>query len=98
GAGATGRLPVKILLDEEDGEALLLERSDGFADLLDDDRGKPFGRLIEQEEARAGTQDAADCEHLLLTARQLRALARQPVLEIGKQFEDAVEIKAAGAH
>src|SRR6266850_1888701 len=59
----------KILLDQEDGEALLLEHADGFADLLDDDRGKPLGRLIEQEEACTGAQDAADREHLLLAAR-----------------------------
>src|SRR6266581_2644503 len=33
-----GRGEVKILLDQENGEALRLERADGLADLLDDDR------------------------------------------------------------
>src|SRR5207302_6006011 len=82
------RCEAKILLDQEDGEALSFEGADGLADLLDDDRRQPLGRLVEQEQARAGAQDAADREHLLLAAGELGALARQPVLEVGKQFED----------
>src|SRR4030095_1390831 len=62
------RSEAKILLDQEDGETLLLEHSDGLADLLDDDRGKTLGRLVEEEEASARAQDAADGEHLLLAA------------------------------
>src|SRR5262249_11522653 len=78
------RSEAKILLDQKDGEALLLEHADGLADLLDDDRGKTLGRLVEQEEAGAGTQNAADGEHLLLAAGKLCALARQAFPEIGK--------------
>ena len=44
-------------------------------DLLDDDRREAFGRLVEQQEPRAGAQDAADRQHLLLAAGQLGALA-----------------------
>src|SRR3954470_10204053 len=47
----------EILLNEQDGKTLLLERADGAADLLDDDGRKPFGRLIEQQQPRAGAQD-----------------------------------------
>src|SRR5215470_2609334 len=92
------RSEAKILLDQEDGETLLLEHSDGLADLLDDDRGKTFGRLVEEKEPRAGAQDAADGEHLLLAARKLRALARQAFSEIGKQLENAIEFEPAGPH
>ena len=45
------------------------------ADLLDDDRREPLGRLVEQQQLRAGAQDAADRQHLLLAAGQLGALA-----------------------
>ena len=65
---------VEILLDQENGEALRLQRTDGLADLLDDNRRQTFGRLVEQQQAGAGTQDATDRQHLLLAAGQFRAL------------------------
>src|ERR1041385_7662741 len=79
----------KVLLHQEDREALLLQRTDGLADLLDDDGGEPLGRLVEQEKPRPGAQDPANRQHLLLAARQLGALAGpEPLLEIGEQFEN----------
>jgi hypothetical protein len=57
------------------GRTLLLEHADGLADLLDNDRRKTLGRLVEQEEARARAQNPADREHLLFAAGKLRALA-----------------------
>src|SRR5215467_3074181 len=87
----------EILLDQENCESLVLERVDGAADLLDDDRGEPLGRLVEQQEPRAGAQDTADRQHLLFATRQFRALARaEALLEVGKQREDAVEAEAPG--
>src|SRR5437016_7024409 len=44
----------KILLDEQNGEALLLEQADGLADLLDDNRSKALGWLIEQQKPGTG--------------------------------------------
>src|SRR5271166_592925 len=88
----------KILLHEQDGEALLLEQPDGLADLLNDDGGEAFRRFVEQQEARAGTQDAADGEHLLLTPGKLGALARKALPQIGKKLKDAVEVESTGAH
>src|SRR5438477_1000657 len=85
-----GRREVEVLLDQQDGEALLLEAGDGAADLLDDDGRQPLGRLVEQEEAGAGAKDAPDGQHLLLAARELGALAAQPLLEIGEEGEDGV--------
>src|SRR5262249_57277210 len=72
--------------------------ADGVGDLLDDDRGKPVGRMVEEKEPRAGAQDAADGEHLLLAAGKLCALARQAFLEIGKELENATEFEPAGPH
>src|SRR5665213_1095309 len=59
----------EILFDQQNRETLLLERADRFADLLNDDRSKPLGRLVEQQEPRAGAQDARDRQHLLFAAR-----------------------------
>src|SRR5262245_63194501 len=60
------RSEAKILLDQKDGEALLLEHADGLADLLDDDWGKTLGWLVEEKEACARASDAANGEHMLL--------------------------------
>jgi hypothetical protein len=38
----------KVLLDQKNGEALLLKQPDGLADLLDNHRGKTFRRLVQQ--------------------------------------------------
>src|SRR5579883_352577 len=88
----------EILLDQKDGETLLLEPRDGVADLLDDDGRKPFGRLVQHQEARAGAQDAGNCQHLLLAAGELGALALQPLLQVREQIEDLVERQPAGTH
>src|SRR5690242_7387540 len=74
----------EVLLDQQNGEALLLQRADDGADLLHDDRRQPLGRLVEQEQLGTGPQDAADGEHLLLAAGELGALAFAPLREVGK--------------
>ena len=58
---------------------------------------KPFGRLVEQQQARAGAQDAPDCQHLLLAAGELGALAAQPLLDVRKQRENAPRSRARRA-
>src|SRR5262249_42740328 len=93
-----GRGEMEILLHQHDGEALFLEGADGAADLLDDHRRETLGRLVEQQEARPGAQDAADREHLLLAAGKLGALARQALVEIRKQLENARAGEPAGRH
>jgi len=62
-----------------------------WADLLDDDRREALGRLVQHQKPRAGMQDSCDRQHLLLAARQFGALAVEPLLEIGKQFEDLIQ-------
>ena len=63
----------EILLDHDDGEALLAQHPHGAGERLHDHRREAFGDLVEQQQARAGSQDARDREHLLLAARQPRA-------------------------
>ena len=89
---------LKVLLDQEYGKAPRLEHSDGLADLLNNDRREPFGRLIQQEQPRSSAQDARNRQHLLFATRQFGALAFQPLAQIGKQREDAVDLESAGAH
>src|ERR1700733_7853620 len=90
-----GRGEAKILLDQQDREAGVLQMSDDAADLLDDHGRQPLGRLVEQQQPRAGAQDAADRQHLLLAARQLGALAALALDQVGKQLVDLGDRHAA---
>ena len=47
-AVGNGSGEAEVLFDQKDGETLLLQRPNGIADLLNDNRRKSFGRLIEQ--------------------------------------------------
>src|SRR5688572_2685024 len=85
----------EILLDQQDREALALQARDGAADLLHDHRREALGRLVEQQQARAGAQDARDGQHLLLAAGQLGALAAAPLEDIGEKLVDLLERQAA---
>src|SRR5262249_54896821 len=67
------------------------------ADLLDDDGRQAFGRLIEEQEPRAGPQDPSDRQHLLLAARQGSPAGPEPLLEIREELEDLVDVDPAGA-
>src|SRR3989304_9784389 len=79
-----GRGEAEILFHQQNGEALLFQGADGLADLLDDDGSKTLGRLVEQQQARTGAQNAADRQHLLLAPRPFRAPARaEPLPPIG---------------
>src|SRR5436190_22657121 len=79
------RSEAEILLDQQDGETLRLQPRDGLADLLDDDGRQSLGRLVQHQEPGAGAQDSRNCEHLLLAARKLGALAVKAFLQIRKQ-------------
>ena len=59
---------VRVLLDQQDGQAFFLELPDRFPQALDDDRRQPFGRLIHDQAVRVGHQRASDRQHLLLAA------------------------------
>ena len=61
---------VRVLLDEKDGRAVLVELADDPEDVLHDEGGESEGRLVHQEELGPGHEGAGDGEHLLLTARE----------------------------
>src|ERR1051326_2738737 len=96
-AVGNSRGEIKVLLDQQYGESLRLERADRSPDLLNDDRGQALGRFVEQQQTGAGAQDAGDGQHLLLATRQFGALAGQSVAQVRKQLEYAIEVEAAGA-
>ena len=52
-----------------------------------DERGEPFGRLVEQEEFRAGHEGPGDGEHLLLAAAQVPC---PPCLDLSQGREETV--------
>src|SRR5262245_43031492 len=44
-----GRSETEVLLDQQNGKALLLECANSLADLLDNNRSKPFRRFVQQQ-------------------------------------------------
>ena len=65
--------------------------------LLDDDRGEPLQRLVEQQQRRVGHQRARGRQHLLLAAGELVALGEPALADAREQVEDRGEVPAAGA-
>ncbi len=63
---------------------------------LDQDRGEPFERLVEQDDARIEDQRAADRQHLLLAAGELVAEVAAALGEARKELVDARNSPAAG--
>src|SRR6185437_10802094 len=62
---------VRVLFDDEHGQALaLVQLADDAEDLRDDPRREAERRLVEEHELRAEHQRAGQREHLLLAAAQ----------------------------
>src|SRR5688500_3320554 len=81
-----------VLLDEQDRGAEAVDVHDGVEDLLDEDRGQTHAGLVQQEEARAGHERAADGEHLLLAPRQRTCHLRDALVQAREEIEDVREI------
>ncbi|MNN27989.1 hypothetical protein D3C81_1415420 [compost metagenome] len=78
----------EVLLHHHHRVPLLLEHPDHARQRLHDHRRQPFRDFIEQQQVGAGAQDAPDCQHLLLAARQARALALAALLQVGEHVID----------
>ena len=83
-----------VLLDQQDGQAFLLQRADRFPQPLDDDRREPFRRLVHDQAIRIGHQRAADRQHLLLAARQRLGALVAALVQAREQRVDALQIPA----
>src|SRR6476469_3759984 len=78
---AGGERQRHVLLDQQNGHALLVQHVDDLADLRDHARHQTFGRLVQQDDLRLQHHHAGDGQHLLLTARERAAGLRAPLAE-----------------
>src|SRR5262249_4965936 len=76
-----------VLLDEQHAHALGLEAADGVHHRVHHERGEALRGLVEKQELRPGEERARDGEHLLLPARELAPLVRQPLGELGEALQ-----------
>jgi len=91
----------EVLLDQQHRHfAGLHQRFQHRLDLLDDDRGKSFGRLVHDQQARIEQQRPSDGEHLLLATRQLRPTVllalRQPREHVVDALDGPAPLAASG--
>src|SRR5713101_5788539 len=86
-----------VLLDEHDRLPFGLELRDGAADLGDELRREPLGRLVHQQHARIAHERAPDREHLLLAAGERARDLGVTLLQPRKQLEYALERPAGTA-
>src|SRR4030095_10337655 len=77
-----------VLVDDQDRLAPRLEVFHATPDLGADERREPFGRFVQDEQARVRHQCAPDREHLLLAAGERAAEAARTGRELRKQLED----------
>src|ERR1700730_7431802 len=82
---------VRILLDQHDGDAMLIEISQNSENLLDEQRGETKRRLVQEKQPRARHQAASDGEHLLLAAAQRTRALLSPFGQDRKQAVGPVE-------
>src|SRR4029450_5425384 len=76
---------LRVLLDDEDGETLLLVQvAENPEDLPHDDRREPERRLVEEEETRPRHQRSGNREHLLLPAGERSGLLSAATLDPGE--------------
>ena len=80
-----------VLLDQQDGDAVVAQPRDQLEQALHVERGKAFGRLVEQEDARAGHQGTADGAHLLLAPAERSGHLLAALGEDRQQLEHALE-------
>ncbi len=85
-----------VLFDEEDGGAFASDFLDGLEDGFDEDGGEAHGGFVEEEEAWARHEGAADGEHLLFAAGEGAAGLAEAFLEAGEEAVDAVEVLLDG--
>ena len=95
--GDRGRDP-DVLLDDEDGEILLVGETDQeIPHLGHDHRREAFGRLVHHKKPRIAEQRPRDRQHLLFAARQLAAAVRAPLGQARKDRIDPFDRPVAPA-
>ena len=72
--GETCREPI-VLLDQQNWSSFRLNPLKDIRQMIDDDRGQSFARLIQYEKIGPGQECATDRQHLLLATGKLAAEA-----------------------
>src|SRR5882757_1328253 len=80
-----------ILLDQQDRDALAMQRIDDLVNLRDHAGHQPFGRLVEQDDLRLQHHGTRDGEHLLLAAGQRAAGLAAPLAQHREISEHLVQ-------
>src|SRR5262249_60915021 len=75
---------VRVLLDQEHGDPALVDLANRAEDLAHEQGRESERRLVQEQEARARHESAADGQHLLLAARE-RARALLLALEQSRE-------------
>src|SRR5215471_895659 len=84
----------RVLLDEEDRLAFLLELTQDQENSRDELGGEAQRRLIEQQQRRARHQRATDREHLLFAAAQRGSQLVTSCAQGGKPLKDRIDVSA----
>src|SRR5690606_32063574 len=86
-----------VLLDQQHADPVLgIDAPHDLEDLRDDERRQAERRFVQQEQARAQHQGAADREHLLLAARERARLLVPTFAQAGKAFVHPLDVLGHG--
>src|SRR5688500_1062073 len=80
-----------ILLDEKYAGATTLNRQDQIPNLIDDRGSEPERRLVEQQQLGRRHERSADCDHLLLAAREVASQLFPPLGHSGEHLVRAIQ-------
>src|SRR3990172_8717008 len=72
---------VRVILDDEDGDAGVVHLLDDLEVLLDEDRREPHRGLVHEQELRARHERPSHRHHLLLAARERSRELRAPLVQ-----------------
>src|SRR5688572_5585614 len=87
-----------VLLDDKDGQAVLLvQLGDDPEDLARDQRRKAERRLVEEQEPRPAHQGAREREHLLLAARERARVLVDPLAQPREPRAHAFDVRVERA-
>src|SRR5207248_11790482 len=78
--------------DDENRESLRANAADEIEHFLHDERSKPCGRLVHQQEPRPRHERAANRAHLLLAPRECAGWLCAPLLQPWKQLVDPSQL------
>src|SRR5258708_3325390 len=92
GAIAEPERLVGHLFDQQDGGAVVLERTEDVEDARDDNRCEPERGLVEQQKFWAAHQSAGDRDHLLLTPAQQSGALLLTLLQAREQGIDPTKV------